>query len=88
MSWSVLLIGSPENIVSALNKESDRLTGDSKAEFDKVLPALTTLVQQNYNADNPTALKLQANGHAYSTNGEPKYGTCNIVIENLGSALV
>lgn len=88
MSWSVNLIGQAENIVKALNAESDRLTGDSKAEFDKALPALTTLVQQNFNADNPQFLKLTASGHAYAVNGEPKYGTCHVSIENLGAILV
>lgn len=88
MSWSLIYVGTPDNIVKALDAESERLTGDSKTEFDQVKPALAALVQANFNADNPPALKLQASGHAYSANGEPKYGTCAVSLENLGSALV
>lgn len=83
-----MYVGTPDNIVKALDAESERLTGDSKAEFDKVKPGLVALVQSNFNADNPPALKLVASGHAYSANGEPKYGNCSVSLENLGVALV
>lgn len=88
MSWSLVWVGTPEKIVAALEKESDRLTGTSKDEFDKVKPGLVTLVQSNYDKTVTPALKLSANGHAYIENGEPKYSTCNVVLENLGVALV
>ena len=88
MSFSIVYIGTPENIIKALNAESARLTGDSKTEFDKALPGFKTLLEMNFNVDYPLILKLTANGHAYSANGEPKYGTCFVSLENLGATLV
>jgi hypothetical protein len=88
MSWSINLIGQGENIIKALNDESARLTGESKTEFDKALPALTTLVEQNFNADNIQVLKLSASGHSYAVNGEPKYGSCHVLLENMGAVIV
>lgn len=88
MSWSLIWVGTPEKIISALSKESERLTGTSKDEFDKVKPALIILVDSNYDKTATPALKLSASGHAYFENGEPKYSTCNVVLENLGAALV
>jgi hypothetical protein len=87
MSWSIMFVGSAAGIVAALNKESERLTGDSKKEFDAALPNLVYLVQSNYLNDEQAqqqALRLNANGHAYSENGVPKYGSCNVHLEQLG----
>lgn len=88
MSWSLLWVGTPEKIIEALDKESNRLTGMSKDEFDKVKPALVTLVESNFDKTITPALKLSANGHAYTENGEPKYSVCNVVLENSGAALL
>ena len=88
MSFSLVFIGTPDKIVEALSKESERLTGASKEEFDKILPSLTTLVQQNFDKTITPALKLSASGHGYTENGAPKYSTCNVSLENLGVALV
>lgn len=88
MSWSLVWVGTPDKIVEALDKESDRLTGMSKDEFDKVKPALVTLVQSNFDKTVTPALELSANGHAYTENGEPKYSTCNVSLKNLGAALL
>jgi hypothetical protein len=87
MSWSVIYIGTPSNIVAALKKESERLTSTSKEEFDTALPGLITLVEMNHNSQAEPCLKLSANGHGYSSN-ELKYGNTNVTLENLGVALV
>src|SRR6478752_5471343 len=64
MSWSVYFIGTPAAIVTALHKESNRLTGDSKEEFDKAKPHLIALVESNFNTNQVnTAYKLEAAGH-------------------------
>jgi len=89
MSWSITFVGNPDNINKALQAESERLTGASKQEFDAAMPSLVNLVNQNFNKTGPApVLKLSANGHAYSTNDEPQYGSCNVTIENLGAVLV
>lgn len=63
MSWSVYLIGSPENVSKALDTNSTNLSGQSKAEFDAALPHIKALVEQNVNKNYPIAIKLNANGH-------------------------
>jgi hypothetical protein len=88
MSWSIIFIGTPDNISKALAKHSEQLTGKSKEEFDIALPHLAGLVGQNFNKTSEPVLKLMANGHAYDSNGVPEYSNCQVVIENLGAALV
>jgi hypothetical protein len=88
MSWSVDFIGSPDNIVAALEKESEKLTGPSKHEFDSVLPSLIRLVKQNHNKETPPVLKLTASGHADIINGEPIYSYCRANLEQVLGTLV
>lgn len=89
MSWSVSLIGNPDNIVKALEEESVRLegTGNCKTEFDAALPNLIGLVKQNYGNPNAPFLKLVANGHGWAS-GELSYGSCYVSIEQLLGKLV
>jgi hypothetical protein len=81
MSWSISFIGTPEKIVDALHKESERLTGASKEEFDRVVPNIMGIVLQNYTtvpgATAPT-LRVQANGHGYK---DEKNEYCNANVE-------
>jgi hypothetical protein len=44
MSWSVGFIGKPEKIAEALNAEANKLSGQSKKEFERALPHMTALV--------------------------------------------
>lgn len=86
-----MFIGTTTGIVAALQKESVRLTGPSKEEFDKALPHLTSLVQLNYNqnAGSPgPVLKLTANGHSYAQSDGTGYGNCSVQLEHLGGILV
>lgn len=63
MSWSVHFVGRRDNIIKALNEESDRLTGESKKEYDSYLSDLTNMVSANYNNYSEPVLSLQAHGH-------------------------
>jgi hypothetical protein len=63
MSWSVHFIGKRDNIIKALNEHSDKLTGESKKEYDSFLTDLTNLVSANYNNSFEPTLKVIANGH-------------------------
>jgi hypothetical protein len=76
MSWSVRFIGKPENVIGALDKHSETLTGQSKAEFDEAKPALQTLVRQHVGQ----LVDLSANGHATFTNGEKSFGNCGVTL--------
>ncbi len=48
MSWSINLMGKPEDVARALQAQSETLSGQSKAEFDDALPHLMALVRQNF----------------------------------------
>lgn len=79
MSWSINFIGKPENVVNALNEHSTKLDGQSKAEYDKALPHMVGLVEQNFGNDNPM-VKIAASGHGLSQDGKQtqNYLACNI----------
>lgn len=65
MSWSISVIGTPENVCKALDEESGKLTGQSKVEFDDALPHLKAIVAQNF-ASAPYVcplIDLEASGH-------------------------
>jgi hypothetical protein len=84
MSWSVNFIGTRDNIIKALNEHSEKLTGDSKKEYDSCLSDLTNLVSANYNNNGiAPALKLTAHGHR--AEGMSSFG---ITLEHVGSSLV
>lgn len=85
MSFSVSFIGKPDAIKNALAKESDRLTGQSKEEFDAVKPAIETIVDQNVTGVGDQAvLHVEANGHANFTDGVKQYGSCQVKVSRIG----
>lgn len=61
MSWSVNFIGSIDNIKAAVEAESQRLTGQSKQEFDEAKPHIIGLLDQN--VTQTPMYNLSANGH-------------------------
>lgn len=83
MSWSANYIGNPLNIVEALKKQSESISGKSKEELDAALPHIADLLKQNYNKNAEPVLRLSASGH-----GHDGYNTCSVNIENLGGLLV
>ena len=68
MSWSVSYLGTPSKIVEALQAESERVSGQSKMEFDSALPHLIGLVKDNFSPDGQPVpiLRLQASGSGTS----------------------
>jgi len=88
MSWSVILIGNPDNIVKALQQNSEKLNGTSKDEFDAALPHLIGLVKENSNKTQQPVLKLSASGHGYLRDSEFDYKTCQVLIEDIGGLIV
>jgi hypothetical protein len=86
MSFSVSFIGSPDAIKRRLAQESENLTGQSKAEFDAVLPALNTVLDQQVGHPQfPVAVQLIANGHATFVDGVKTYGQCTVEVRTVGS---
>lgn len=76
MSWSINLIGSPENVGKALEANSGNLSGQSKVEYDAALPHIKALVEQNVNNSYPIAIKVDASGHGDTTGNN----TVNVTI--------
>lgn len=85
MSFSVSIVGKPEAIKRALANESERLTGQSKEEFDAVKPAIETILDQNMNlGGDPSVFRVDANGHANFSGGVKQYGNCSVKVERIG----
>lgn len=81
MSFSVSFIGKPEAIMRKLGEESERLTGQSKTEFDALKPALETILDQQVGNG---VISLNANGHASFSHGAKTFGTCSVEVKTLG----
>lgn len=88
MSWSAYLIGTPDKVVDALEKQSENLSGQSKEEYDAALPHLVSLVKANSNVNGGPVIQIQASGSAYLQNGETQNSTCNVSIQQLHGALL
>ncbi len=89
MSWTFDAIGTPEKLAVALIEETARLSGDSKEEFDRAIPALHSLLVMNVSKNFPQrVLHLCANGHASRSGGEVVDSTCNVSLSGLSAKLV
>ena len=84
MSWSFQGIGKPESFPKALDEHGEKLTGDSKAEFEAVKPHLTALIGMNANAN---CLSLSASGSVSKKDGVVTYSSCNVELKQLGRLL-
>lgn len=91
MSFSVSFVGKPDAIKRKLAEQSANLSGQSKEEFDAVVPALEKVLDQNVGNG---VLLLNANGHASfsespATESTPPsrmktYGQCSVEVRTLG----
>jgi hypothetical protein len=87
MSWSITFIGKPENVTKALEAESEKLSGQSRIEYDSALPHLVSLVKENF-GDNTPVVKIAANGHGYAVNDEQKSRQLSASIELIYGTVV
>lgn len=87
MSWSITLIGRPEKVVEALNEQSAKMQGQSKVEFDSVLPALITLAQQNFGTEG-WLIKVTGSGHGSTMDGVQIERYCTASVERVYGVLV
>jgi hypothetical protein len=87
MSWSVNIVGKPENVAAALTAQSECMEGQSKVEFDSVLPHLVGIVNQNFGQHTPV-IKLAASGTGYSANGEQVHRNCSVTLEVFYATIV
>lgn len=93
MSWSVSIIGKPEAVVAELEKESERMSGQSKVEFDSAKPHLAGLVRENFKKPGSTAwlgepfVHLEANGSGCSEGGEQTARQCSATVRSIAARL-
>ena len=85
MSWSISFMGAPRNVAIALKNESEKLSGESKVEYDAALPHMVGLVEQNF--ENVPMVKINASGHGY-VNGENEERQCSVAIDPVYTQLV
>lgn len=89
MSWSIYLVGKPENVVKALEEESAKMTGQSKLEYDEALPHLVGLVKQNFHpASSLQAIDLEANGSGYAKGDTQMSRNCSVKIGTFSKRVV
>ena len=84
MSWSVQFIGKPEKVVEALTEQSEKISGESKVEYDTALPHLIALVKENFGSG--YAIKLVASGRG--SMGEKPSRQLTVSIELIYGLLV
>lgn len=78
MSWSVSFIGNPEKVAEALRAESEKLSGQSKVEYDAVAGSLAALVLENFNrgeGQQDPIVRLEAAGHGHAA-GDAQVSRC------------
>ena|SRR5258705_9473460 len=89
MSWSITLIGKPEDISNALDEKNTKLDAQSKLEFDDALPHMKALLLQNFDKrpgvgyTSPQIMKLTASGSGYTVDGEQRQRSFSANIETL-----
>jgi len=92
MSWGISFVGKPMNVSTAIKAESGKLEGVSKIEYDKAVPHLAALVEQNFAKPGsgyaePT-IKLTASGSGYTVDGEMLQGTVYVLLETSYTTVV
>lgn len=92
MSWSIVFIGKPKQVVEAMQKETDTMSGASKTEYEQALPHLAALIGQNFAIPetewNPPTMRISANGHGVFNEGKQVNNQLRVTIETLDGRLV
>lgn len=85
MSWSIGFSGKASKVAEALKDYSNKLSGQSKEEYDKALPNMVALVEQNFNQKDQEEplIKLMASGHGSFQNDEQVQGQLQCTIEKI-----
>jgi hypothetical protein len=84
MSWSNTWIGRRAGIKAAMARYSNTLTGNSKEEFEQARPHLEGLLDLNFNEKSDQVVQLDANGHAYRSDGN-SYSQVSVTLRQVGS---
>lgn len=94
MSWSISLIGKPENVAAELDKFNAG-NEQSQAEFDAAKPHLQALLRENFVTEEGAAkgyslptIEFSASGSGTAVNGQPVSGNCAVSIQPKWTKLV
>lgn len=91
MSWSTSYLGTAAKVADALENYSEKLSGTSRDEYDRVKPALISLVKENFDHQEGAiepVIKITANGHGYFNGKDQLQGTFQVQIERIYTQLV
>lgn len=66
MSWSITVSGTPQGVVTAIENESNNLSGQSKEEYDSTMPILISMIKDCRNEK----ILLNASGHGFRNDNE------------------
>lgn len=92
MSWNVNLIGKPQNLRLALENQKTKLDGQSRVEFESVLPALLGLVGENFSKPESgyvePVLWLEASGTGLARDGEQLHRSITVKLQPFYVTLV
>lgn len=92
MSWSISFIGNRSNVITAIENESEKLTGVSKTEYDAVKDHIKGLVEANFNMNKEgipePVISVTANGHGTFSEGNQLDGNCSCKVERFYTRIV
>ena len=93
MSWSISFIGKASKVTEAIEKNSETLTGVSKAEYDAVKDSFKAIVAANFNhsagATNPDPMvQITANGHGQTVDGVLEESNCSCEVKRMYTILI
>lgn len=84
MSWSIQLFGKASKIAAALDAHSEKLTGESRVEYDAAKPHLIGIVQQNFTSNETEALlAVTASGHGTNFGNDKKDRVLAVKVERV-----
>jgi hypothetical protein len=91
MSWSIAFVGKPKNVAAAISAAAEKMSGQTKVEFEDAAPHLAALVEQNFNKGDGASIplvKISASGSGYAKGEEQLQRNINVSIENIYAEVV
>lgn len=87
MTWSIDLIGRPQDLAVEIEHQLRKLEGDARAEFAEVAPTLRALVELNQAPGSRRLVRLKGNGYVTREGSTIIDRYCVAGVEMLGARL-
>ncbi|MDP1675705.1 MAG: hypothetical protein Q8L88_02475 [Bacteroidota bacterium] len=92
MSWSIGFIGKTVNVVAAMKSEVEKMSGQSKEEYEQALPHLVALTEQNFVSEGSgykeAVIKINASGSGSTALGKQVTGQVSVQLERIWNEAV